>query len=215
MNNEFDTLVFDYNGTLVDDVDLCLNLLNKMLKANNHKEVTKKDYLNIFTFPIKEYYRQAGFDFDSGKDDFAKLAYEFDKDYRAMFINCPLFDDVISCLSKLKQTKRLLVLSATKEQQLDEQLRFFKIRDYFDDIIGIKDIYANSKLQEAIDYFSTHEFNPKRTLFIGDTIHDLEVASTLNARCALVARGHQSKKRLEQANPFVVTESIEELIPLI
>ncbi len=38
--------------------------------------------------------------------------------------------------------------------------------------------------------------NPERTLLIGDTLHDYDVAQALGCKCILVANGHQSRKRL-------------------
>ena len=62
-----DTIILDFNGTILDDLDLCFNVLNKMLVMYNHKPVTLEEYLDIFTFPVIEYYRKAGFNFDMAK----------------------------------------------------------------------------------------------------------------------------------------------------
>lgn len=51
---------FDFNGTILDDVDLCLNLLNDILVMQGKETITKEDYRNIFCFPIKKYYEAAG-----------------------------------------------------------------------------------------------------------------------------------------------------------
>ena len=75
-----ENILFDFNGTIVDDLDLCLNLLNTMLSMCNHKKVSKEKYLEIFTFPVIEYYKKAGFIFP--KDDFPKLANYFIEEYK-------------------------------------------------------------------------------------------------------------------------------------
>ena len=49
-----DTIILDFNGTILDDLDLCFNVLNKMLVMYNHKPVTLEEYLDIFTFPVIE-----------------------------------------------------------------------------------------------------------------------------------------------------------------
>ena len=54
-----ENILFDFNGTIVDDLDLCLNLLNTMLSMCNHKKVSKEKYFEIFTFPVIEYYKKA------------------------------------------------------------------------------------------------------------------------------------------------------------
>ena len=59
------TIFFDFNGTIINDVDLCLNILNEMLKENGLEPITLERYREIFTFPIKKYY-QVIFAFSSG-----------------------------------------------------------------------------------------------------------------------------------------------------
>ena len=60
---EVKTVIFDFNGTILDDLDLCFNILNKMLNMYNHPSISKGRYLDIFTFPVIEYYKKAGFNF--------------------------------------------------------------------------------------------------------------------------------------------------------
>ena len=72
-------VLFDFNGTIVNDLDLCLNLLNTMLKMRNHETVSLENYLNIFDFPVIEYYKKAGFVFP--EDNFPVLAEFFIKEY--------------------------------------------------------------------------------------------------------------------------------------
>ena len=95
-----DNILFDFNGTLVNDLELCLNLLNDMLVYCKHNRVSKEEYLNIFTFPVIEYYKKAGFVFP--KDDFDSLAKYFIKEYSRLNKYCPLQDGVIEILEYLK-----------------------------------------------------------------------------------------------------------------
>ena len=57
-------LFLDFNGTVLNDVDLCLNLLNEMLVEKKKNALNIEEYKNVFTFPIKNYYIKAGFDFN-------------------------------------------------------------------------------------------------------------------------------------------------------
>ena len=49
-------IFLDFNGTVLDDVDLCLNLLNEMLYEKEHITVDLDKYKEIFDFPIIKYY---------------------------------------------------------------------------------------------------------------------------------------------------------------
>ncbi len=209
----FDTLVFDFNGTIIDDLDFCVDVLNDMLTKHDHKAVTKQEYLDVFTFPIIEYYRKAGFLFPPlGTDDFEELAVDFDTQYNQGFKDCQMFEDIIPFLKKYQGKKRLIVLSATKTSTLLEELKQLKILSYFDGIIGTDDIYGASKLDQARRYFSSNPYNPDSTLFIGDTLHDQEVGKDLKGKTALIYRGHQSKSVLEKGKPDFLLPTIEDLI---
>lgn len=190
-----DYIFFDFNGTLLDDVDLCLNLLNEMLIMRNHKAVSKEEYLDIFTFPVIDYYQKAGFVFP--EDNFNELADYFIKRYTELNVNCPLFDDVKQTLKTLKaQGKHLFVLSASEQNMLDNQLKNLGIYDYFDAVLGKDNIYAEGKSEIGIEFMKKHNFAKDKCLFIGDTIHDQEVATNMGIDCILISRGHQSKKVL-------------------
>ena len=57
---KYKTVIWDFNGTIMDDVALCMDSLNTMLKARGIRTVdTVAEYHKIFRFPIKEYYRLA------------------------------------------------------------------------------------------------------------------------------------------------------------
>ena len=188
-----DTIIFDFNGTIIDDVDLCLNILNKMLTERNYQAVSKDKYLDIFDFPVKDYYVKAGFDFN--KHPFSELAVEFINLYQPASLNCELYSSVIPFLENHKD-KNLIILSASHKDKLNEQIDHFGIRKYFTAILGTDTIEGKGKLDVATEYLKNNNLNPQKTLLIGDTIHDLEVATALGVNCALVAKGHQSKERL-------------------
>jgi len=213
---KIDTLVFDFNGTIINDVDLCLDILNKMLTSCNHKTVTKEEYLHMFTFPIIDYYVKAGFDLGpNGKDSFEKLAVVFDQSYRSRFNEIKLFNDVVPTLKKYKENKRLILLSATKQINLEHQVDKLNLTSFFDSVIGINDIYASSKLEQAKIYFSSHMFDPSTTLFIGDSLHDNDVGEELHSHTALIYRGHQAKDVLQKGHQEFLLPDLSSLDSII
>lgn len=212
---EYKNLVFDFNGTLVNDVDICFNILNEMLTLTGHPTVDMNTYLHIFTFPVYDYYLKAGFDL-KGKDDFGKLADYFTGHYLHGFPSLKTYPEVIPTLKKYYGNKRLFILSATREDLLEKQVDILGISSYFDDIIGIRNIYASSKIKTAEEYFGTHpEIRMNETLFIGDTLHDDEVAKDLQADSVLVAKGHQAKDVLTKDPKHIVLDSLSDLDKII
>lgn len=200
-------LVFDWNGTLVNDCQLCFDLLNKMLKERGHPMVSFETYRDIFTFPILSYYKKAGFCFKpEGEDDFALLASEFRADYEEAFPSLSLYPDALPFLETAKERLPLYLLSATREDLLLKETKEKGIDGYFHALIGIKDIYGASKEAAGKAFFEKANLDPSKALFIGDSLHDEEVAMSFGADCVLIANGHQSKKVLSEGKKRKKTE---------
>ncbi len=207
---EIKTVILDFNGTILDDLDLCFEILNKMLAMYNHRTISMERYLDIFTFPVVDYYKKAGFDFS--KESFDELAPIFIDNYQGNSLNCKLHDGVIDLIKKWKnEGRRIVLLSASKRNLLIEQLEHFKIIDLFDDILGTTTIKAYGKDQIAKEYIEENHLDKEETIMIGDTLHDDEVASILGVQSFLVAKGHQSKERLIKSNAIVLDEMKEVL----
>ena len=85
-------LVFwDWNGTLMDDVDYSCACLNGLLSAFHYPQrYGVEEYRKVFGFPIQSYYRRVGFDF--GRDPFPVLAQRYMDLYNAGVDRCPLTD---------------------------------------------------------------------------------------------------------------------------
>lgn len=203
------TIVFDWNGTLLDDVEICWRLLNELLTIRRHPTVTLETYRQIFTFPIQTYYERAGFSFP--KDDFVALAKRFDRDYRAAFPRLSLFPDAKDTLDALKSSMDLIVLSASKQANLEDQLKQKGIAQEFSAILGIQDIYGASKLERGRIYFKEHPCPSGTLFFVGDTLHDAEVAHALGGEAILIPRGHQTEAILATDPSATLLPSLEAL----
>lgn len=213
---KYQNIFFDWNGTLINDIDLCIELLNGMLQVNHHPKVKKETYRQIFTFPIKDYYIKAGFKFTPvGNDSFDTLAKDFSRIYKIRYKECHLFPDVVSTLKNLKKKANLYVLSATKEEELINELNNYGLLSYFTAVIGIKDIYGASKLDAAKTYFQKNSINPSTSLFVGDSTHDEEVGHALGGDVALIYRGHQTKEVLSASNPHYLCPDLTSLTSIV
>lgn len=196
------TVFFDFNGTILDDVDLCLNILNQMLTERGYQSVSKERYLSIFTFPIEDYYKEAGFDFDV--HPFKELSKEFIKLYQNASLSCKLNDGVIELLDYLKENNyNIVLLTASEYKNVCEQLRHFNIINYFNEILATDNIYAVSKVERGLNYINNYSIDKTKSVMIGDTLHDLEVSNKLGIKCVLYSKGHQSKERLSQENTTI------------
>ena len=189
-------IIWDWNGTLLDDVDLSFACINRLLKENGLKPLQDLHaYRNVFDFPIQSYYRKVGFDFSIKSYD--ELAHRYMEDYQEKSYNCLLCKQVQSTLQKANELGYVqTILSASKKEYLDAQISNYHISDYIEDVLGIENIYAHSKTDLAKAYVD--QCDPSDEVwFVGDSIHDYEVAQSVHAHCLLVTSGHQSRSRLQ------------------
>lgn len=211
--HRYSHIIWDWNGTLLNDVHWGIDAMNKMLKRRNKKPLEDlAAYHKVFCFPIIEYYKAVGFNFE--EEAFESLAEEYISHYHGNGCEkLKLHDGAEDLLKTLYDNGMVqLILSASSQDNLMEQISLFNIEKYFDEILGISDIFAKSKVQIGLDYISRKKV-PK-ALFIGDTTHDYEVAEALGADCILVANGHQSMQALLSCGVPVV-KSIKEVLPCI
>ena len=207
---KYSHVIWDWNGTLLNDVHWNLNVINRMLEKRGLMTLNDiSDYHGVFCFPIIRYYRNLGFDFD--KEPFSVLAEEFIALYHTDKTgNSPLFENAEFVLEKIKQKGiTQVILSASEIGNLLLQINEFNIIHYFDKILGLTDIYAKGKIDVGIDYITKNEAT--RTLLIGDTDHDFEVAKALNIDCLLIANGHQSKDTLTKCKVPVLDDILQVL----
>jgi len=190
---------FDFNGTIIDDLNLCYDLLNEFLQEQGKEKISLERYKDIFRFPIKEYYKLAGIDFNI--ESYESLSIKFIKKYQPASLNCGLYDAVIPTLEKLNELGiKCYIISASEKNNLIEQCQSYDIVKYFVDILGIENIHAKSKVDIAVNYINEKNINKDEVLFIGDTLHDVEVAKAMGVKPLLVSCGHQSVKVLKNAN---------------
>ena len=204
--------IWDFNGTILDDVELGIYAINELFRAHNmDKRLEREEYCAKFDFPIKDYYQRVGFDFE--KTPYEELAPEWVDIYFSNFDKAKIYDDVVSTLEFLSQRGiRQCVLSASESESLKKQIEDFEIRHYFEEIMGINNIYAASKLMLAKSWRERHP--DEKVMFIGDTTHDIETAKILGADCFIVCAGHQSRERFENFDVTVV-ESLSELCKVL
>ena len=206
-------LIWDFNGTLLDDVLHGINCVNPMLAARGLPILPDVEaYRAAFGFPIEDYYRRLGFDFE--REDYKTvLAPEWVKHYLAGEASCPLMPgaaDTVRAVSAKGIPQ--LVLSASDQGMLSQQLTRLGLLDAFVEVRGLDNIHAHSKVGLAQAW---REANPQATpLLVGDTEHDADVAAAIGADCVLYTGGHQSRARLAACGVRLV-DSLTEILDLL
>lgn len=209
MFSNYKHIIWDWNGTLLDDVGLCVDIINNVLSKKNLDILTLNNYRDIFTFPIKNYYQKAGFNFN--KYTFEEVGQEWMSEYERRRDECILHEGAMEILTLLQRKKiEQSILSAYPHKTLIEIISRFNLNEFFKYIIGLDNIYATSKVELGKELMKNISNGEGKILLIGDTEHDYEVAKEIDADCILIADGHQSKEKLVACN-VPVFDSLAEL----
>lgn len=206
-------VIWDFNGTILDDLDLCLDLLNQMLVKQNKQPLSVSRYKEVFGFPIKDYYIEAGLSFDT--ESFDDMSQFFIKHYQPASFSCKIHSGVIDTLIALQKLGiKSIILSASQTDNLIEQTKVLGIHDYFEYIVGTDNIKGQGKVERGNELMKQTGINPKECLYVGDTIHDAEVAKALGVKVLLYTQGHQSESRLRTVKERIIYE-ISDIIEVV
>ncbi len=201
--NDIKYIFFDFNGTILNDVELCLDLLNEKLIKQNKQTLTLDEYKHVFKFPIRQYYLDAGLDFNI--ESFESMADSFIAKYQPASLTCGLYSCVIPTLKFLNEKNiKLIILSASETNNLNYQVNHYGINEYFDAVLGIDNIYAESKMGIGLKYINSHNIKKEECIFVGDTLHDFEIAKEMGVDAVLVECGHQAYDVIRESGAYII-----------
>lgn len=209
-------IIWDWNGTLLDDTEAALKTLNIMIAERGGKPIDMRFYLDNFAFPVRPFYDTIGIIAkDEGEWDY--IAHEYHEVYLRQ--QKGLNRGAIAALESAKAAGcGQSILSALRQDLLEEQTAEYGIAGYFEGVYGSNNLDGASKLdraRELISSLSTQPTNPPTLnppthqpasfVLIGDALHDKEVADAIGVPCILCAQGSHAAWRLREVAPTVET----------
>ncbi len=200
-------VVWDWNGTLFDDLHCVLGVTNQLLDEFELPPLAGvPDYQAVFRFPVAAYYADLGFDTSPG-GNFEAASVRYIELYLAAARTCGLHEGAAETLAALHQDGvSQVVVSASEQQNLVAQLAPFGLDAWLDAALGLTDIYAASKKAVAERWLAEAGADPAEVVFVGDSEHDFEIADALGARCVLFSGGHQSHAHLASLGVPVIDD---------
>lgn len=206
-------LIWDWNGTLFDDLALSISVMNELLSERNLPLLDCDRYHTHFGFPVIRYYERIGFDFS--RESFEVAGAEFIRRYDEQKWAYHIFSDILPTLKRAHEMDiTCSVLSASPHDELEKLIRHYGLAPYMSHVAGLDNIYAHSKVEKGLHHIQELRIPPESILMIGDTTHDHEVAEAMGTRTLLVARGHQHKSTLQQTGQPVI-DQLDALWPVL
>lgn len=198
-------LIWDWNGTLLDDVDACVAAINVLLQRRGLPAVNRARYVRVFDFPVRDYYHSVGFDLK--RENWDAVTLEYHAAYAVAALAAPLRPHTARVLQQLRGAGwRQSILSASEQRLLRRMVSERGIIDAFDQLYGRDDFQAHSKFEQGRRLLDTLGLSPDAVLLVGDTRHDAEVARALGCDCLLIANGHSDPVRLAACGAPIVND---------
>ncbi len=193
-------VLWDWNGTLLDDTDAALATLNQMLARRGKPSIAMDFYRDHFAFPVKPFYATIGIRPEDDKD-WDAIAREYHETYHLQSVG--LNGDARAALDIVRRAGgRQSIISALRQDLLERDAATYGIRDFMEFVVGTDNLDGGSKVARARELFArirrAHPAESFAFTLIGDSLHDKEVADALGIGCVLCAQGSHAEWRLRE-----------------
>ena len=198
-------ILWDWNGTLLDDTQAALDTLNAMLRRRGRTPIGMDFYRDHFSFPCRPFYEQIGMAVPDSEWD--ALACEYHEVYSVQPVR--LNAETMAALERVKAAGvRQSIISALRQDLLDDVTKVLGVAPYMECIYGTDNLDGASKLDRALELMTrlvaTADEGDRflsNVVMIGDALHDKEVADALGVRCVLCGQGSHAAWRLRKVAP--------------
>ncbi len=202
-------IIWDWNGTLLDDISASLASVNDMLERRGMQHIDIKRYKECIGVPISKFYERV---FDLSKEDYPRLLEEYNKGYMYHLKDCNLSDGAEELIDYFAACgAKQAIVSSSNNVQLQQNVERFGVLECFEEVLGAADFMAESKIERAVNYLKKSPVKPV-VLVIGDLEHDLEMSNTLGADCILITTGHENPERLKKSGARLISNLRELLL---
>ncbi len=204
------TILWDWNGTLVADVPHVVNMNNLVLEQFGYRHTSEEEYRAKFRHPVHDYY----YDLGVTAEDFPEIARVWNRAYVDGFDCVPLSAGAAEAVRRFRAAgHKQVIISASQVDQLRDQVeRFPELRGMFDEVLGLTNQLAVSKVHLAVEYLARTGEKAEECVFLGDTTHDAETAAAIGCRCFLIEGGHQERAVLETAQNARIFASLADVL---
>ena len=207
---QYDLIAFDWDGTLFDSTAIITRCIQLAVQDVGGTVPTREQASYVIGMALMPALAHAAPDVP--KDRYPLLGERYRYHYRAHQHDISLFDGVLDLLAQLKARQHWLTVATGKSRSgLNEALHAVELRDVFDGSRTADETAGKPHPRMLLELMGEFGVEPGRTLMIGDTTHDLQMA--LNAGCASVgvSYGAHEPEIFHALQPRHIAHSVPEL----
>ncbi len=193
-------LIFDWSGTLSDDLVSVYTIVRNIFRRLGLRELTFSECRIEFMLPYMDFWKKFT---DKSREEIQQM---FIEEYDKVWKSKP-FTGAKATLEFLhKNNKMLAILSSQPQKQLEKEVNDYGFKDLFCDIRGS----IHNKIENINSLIGRNKFVLDETVMIGDMMHDIEAGKKAKIKTVAVLWGYDSKDKLESKKPdFIVRNFVE------
>lgn len=206
----FDLIAFDWDGTLFDSTQIIVRCIQRAVADVGGTVPSDQAASYVIGMGLMQALAHAAPDVPQSQ--YAELGSRYREHYAAHQDDLALFDGVLPLLAELKGRHHWLAVATGKSRRgLDESLRSVELKQVFDSSRTSDETAGKPDPRMLLELMAELGVAPQRTLMIGDTTHDLQMA--LNAGCASVgvSYGAHEPAAFDALAPLFVAHSVPQL----
>lgn len=207
---QFDLIAFDWDGTLFDSTAIIARSIQAAVKDVGGTVPTDQQASYVIGMGLMQALAHAAPDVP--QDRYPLLGERYRHHYELRQNDITLFDGVLPLLAELRERQHWLAVATGKSRRgLDEALKAVELQGLFHGSRTADETAGKPSPVMLLELMREFGIEPERTLMIGDTTHDLQMAS--NAGCASVgvSYGAHESSAFASHGPQFVAHSVAEL----
>jgi phosphoglycolate phosphatase-like HAD superfamily hydrolase len=202
-------LVWDWNGTLLDDLSLIIKATNATFASVGGPAITADHHRRRFRRPIADYYAEVLGRLISPAE-FERLNKVFHDAYVAALPGCDLTPDALDAVRDWSGTQSLL--SMWYHHELIPKIHEFRLTGHFTRVDGLRYRLGGDfdhKAPHLERHLAAQHLDPARVVLIGDTVDDARAAEAVGADCVLYSGGFTDAEQLSATGAPVMDTLLE------
>ena len=206
----FDLIVFDWDGTLFDSTALITRCIQAACADVGAAVPSERDASYVIGMGLVEALQHAAPGLP--RERYGELGNRYRHHYFARQHEIVLFDGTLAMLQALKARHHWLGVATGKSRRgLDEALNSVQLKDLFDGTRTADETASKPDPQMLLELMREFGVEPERTLMIGDTTHDLQLALNAGTPRVGVGYGAHESDTFEAFAPLHVAHSVSDL----
>jgi phosphoglycolate phosphatase len=206
----FDLIAFDWDGTLFDSTGLIVQCIQSACRDLGVAVPSGTDAAYVIGLNLQEALQHAAPGLP--KERYPEMGLRYRYHYVARQHELVLFDGTLPMLQALKARQHFLAVATGKARRgLDDALAHSQLKGLFDATRTADETAGKPHPRMLHELMAELGTSPERTLMIGDTTHDLQLAVNAGTPCVAVSYGAHEIDAFEKFAPLFVAHSTQEL----